>query len=238
MNQETTQLTTTNNNTGFDITAFGGFSPMDLIPSNVVLVQGKNDLKKKIKTLQDGDIVIDSNVIKQPIEFIFVKSEALFDVYEGGTITADYKLKDDATFIKSIRYDIEPAGLTQVDPNAKFPVLFTADDLRFYEKKMIFLVAINGLPCKIVFKSAPKHFNAKTLYNNIVKGAKLNGFNEPIHAVFNLFAFEKEGRQGAFWLFDCNYSRAATEEELATAYQISGIDLIKSTTNIDPEAPF
>lgn len=212
--------------TSLDISAFKGFSAADLVPSNLILIQGDNDLKGKIGC-SNGDFVADNVNLGPELEFSFIKSDFLYDLYTGALTEKKGRLEigSNNEYQETIEQDNAPPSIQQIDPNDEWPVLFQDDQGLYYQSKVVFIMMVNEMPYRLVFKSRSKHIAAKGLFNTITKATKALKLEDPREAVFKLFAKKMKGKDADYWSLDCSYLRPATEQELITIANFQGVDV-------------
>ena len=145
------------NNNILDISAFGSFQMSDITPSTLVLVQGNNALKDSIGC-KNGDFVADNMTFGTEVEFIPIASETFFDVFvsdptiEGGAPREDYveTIKETHTIYTA---DGRVVDLTPLNDTEMFPIVFLGNNGRYYQRKKVLIIAVNGMPYRMVFKS-------------------------------------------------------------------------------------
>ena len=229
-------LATKNDTAILDISVFEGFDLANLTPSNLILVQGKTDLKKKVKA-EDGDFVADNMNLTSRLEIIFIGSKKYYDTYKN----ADWdkvkkKLTKESEYVGTIVQGTETVKLTGLDHD-KNPMVFKGHDNLIYQSKIVFALVINGMPYRMVFKSRSKQISAHNLHNTIIKSIAANKLMHPAEAVFDLFSEERQGEEGPYFTIGCSFARKASDEEIAGAAKfINKLDL--QSVYLSEEASF
>ena len=237
MTKQKTEIAKINNNAALDISRFDSFQVTDITPSNIVLIQGANPLKDSLG-VKNGEFVADNGSLGTEFEFMPIKSTKMMDVFKSDPSVEGGAPKED--FVEQIietdticTQDGRVVDLTQVDEDDMFPILFRGNNGYFYQRKKVMIVAIAGMPYRMVFKSRSKHIAAKKIGDVIMKQSKLQGFNDPIEGVFKMMSEELLGKRGKYWSMKCGFVRKATDIELADIAPFIQIDVTKSKDDED-----
>lgn len=241
----TNEITTKPNSTAlakpvefFDASNLSGFSLGELSPSNLILIQGSNDLKDKAGA-KDGDFVIDNAVTEQPLEFILIRTDKIYDEYEFTELDKNGKIPKNTKYLRSHKpSEIEHLpGLLEHSNK-----IYMTDDKRLFQCKKVFLVSIKGIPVRIVFKSTSKHWNATDIFKKVITACKQHNLTHSMQAVFALTSIKRKNEKAnsTYYVFDCNYVREATEKEMMDAAPFVDMNLVdvKHEEEIDEGAPF
>lgn len=236
------------NSTALDITNFGGFSAADIRPSSIILIQGNNPLKDKINC-SNGDFVADNTNLGTEFEFIPIASKRLLDVFhvdptqEGGTTKEDYIETVEETTNNIIFHRNPDNTFTEVSirgiDDEMFPSLFLGSNGKYYQRKIVLIMAINGLPYRFSFKSKAKQMAAKNILETIFKAAKHQKLTDFIEGIFKIFSTEMIGKKGKYYSMSCAFVRKASDDELCQVAAFRNIDITKvKDEEIDPNVPF
>ena len=171
-----------------DISRFEGFDDMGIDMSYLILVQGNTELKDTLGA-KNGDWVLDEQVLGNSVEVVPLKSERIYDVYEG-ELDADNKIEGE--YVETLaphqisKDDLEPAY------EAKMPTVFYNKEGQLVESKIVLTLAVDGMPCKLVCRGTAKQIAAKQFRDIVLKACKANDLQDPIEGVFKFTSYERE----------------------------------------------
>jgi len=236
---------TTQSSTAIDLSGFN-FNVADLRPSSMILVQGNNTLKDTLGC-KNGDFVADNVVFGSSFECQPVQSEFLVDVWKSDPSVDGGAPKED--FVETIAevkdfyspqtcpvvYDAEGKEilLTAIEnprdkSNLEFPLVCLGNNGRFYQRKKVLIVAVNGMPYRLVFKSRSKMLSYNTIMGTITKSLLPNKISSPVEGVFEIFSEAKmSANNKPYCTLNAKFVRVATDDELIAVAPFRNIDITK-----------
>lgn len=224
-----------------DISSFEGFNPADMKPTNIVLVQGDSGFKDTLGA-KNGQFVCDNMIVGDSFEFIPIKSEKFLDVFKSDPTVENAPREDYIGTVKDAPTILSKDGriieLTPVKEEEQYPLLFIGSDGFYYQCKTILVLALNGLPYKMIFKSRPKQIAIKNILETIFKASKFHHLEDFIEGVYKMHSQEMTSKIGKKFLsLQCSFVRKSEDNELIVTSRYRTIDVSKTDKEED-SAPY
>jgi hypothetical protein len=233
---------TTQSSTALDLSGFN-FDVSEIKPSNMILIQGDNPMKDKIGC-KNGEFVADNVNFGSSIECQPVLSEFLIDVWksdptvEGGPGQDQFieTIKEERSFYNAQTCPVitnaegDDVLMTAIEnprdqSNINFPLVCLGNDGRFYQRKKVLIVAVNGMPYRMVFKSRSKMMSYNTIMGTITKSLMPNKISSPVEGIFKIFSEEKvSNKNKKYYTLNAAFVRAANDDELVAVAPFRMID--------------
>ena len=213
-----------------DETFFGdAFTSEDVKLEDIILIQGNHPLKKEMPGLFDGQLVLGSIPLIEPLEVIFVKANFLVDKFSPASLDANERLAKGSVYQGTLsRKELYNLGVDFSRENLnKNGICQHGND--FYQTKKVLVFVVRGVPYRVTFKSLAKQSNAASIFNVINGTYRKLGLDTPLECVFSLSSVLKEGANASYYAFNLAYSRRTTEEEYLNALQFVSVDPNNST---------